>query len=100
MTAQENPVAELEQLRDLISSSIEVVKKNALDNADPPLSLKTVEPHPIYSRNDRALAVALKTISSSAHMLRALCDPNTFINDITYGVCSLVPSIYRFMAVC
>lgn len=86
MTSNKTPVQELEQLQNLINSAIEVVKKNVIENSDPPLSLKNVEPHPIYSRNDPHLAQALKTISSSAHMLRALCDPNTFLNDITYGV--------------
>ncbi|KAJ9389153.1 hypothetical protein DTO063F5_2313 [Paecilomyces variotii] len=85
MATEKNPVQELEQLRDLINSSIDIIKKNVTENGDPPLTLKTNEPHPIYSRNDPHLAQALRTVSSSAQMLRALLDPNTFLNDIIYG---------------
>lgn len=90
MATEKNPVQELEQLQDLINSSLDIVKKNITENGDPPLTLKTVEPHPIYSRNDPHLAQALRTVSSSAQMLRALLDPNTFLNDITYGVGHLI----------
>lgn len=81
-----NPVEILETLKDLISSSIETVKQNALQHEDPALSLDAQEQHPIHNRGDPDAVKALKCISSAAQMLRALCDPTTFLNDIMYGV--------------
>ena len=88
MAANPSPTHVLEHLRDLISSSIETVKQNALKNNDPPISLANLEPHPIHNRHDSELARALKCVSASAQMLRALCDPNTYLNDTIYGVSS------------
>lgn len=98
MAASTNPVSVLEHLRDLISSSIETIKQNALENKDPPLSLANLDPHPIHNRHDSELARALKCVSASAQMLRALCDPNTYLNDTIYGVSTLFSfplSIYK-----
>lgn len=86
MSTQKNTVRELDALKDLIVSSIEAVKDNVIQNNDPPLTLQTLEEHPIYRQNDPAVNRALKTTASAAEMLKALCDPNTFLNDITYGV--------------
>lgn len=84
--ATQNTVHQLEALQRLIVSSIDIVKENVIQSNDPPLTLQALEEHPIHRRNDPALARALKTTSSTAEMLKALCDPNTLINDITYGV--------------
>lgn len=93
MATQNNTVHQLEALQRLIVSSIDIVKENVIQNNDPPLILQALEEHPIHRRNDPALARALKTTSSAAEMLKALCDPNTFINDITYGVSILCPGL-------
>ena len=86
MAPQTNIFYELEALQSLVSSSIEIVKENVLQNGDPPLSLQTLEEHPLHRRNDPRIARAMKNVSSAAEMLKALLDPNTFLNDIVYGV--------------
>lgn len=86
MVPHSNIVHELEALQSLVSSSIEIVKENVLQNGGPPLSLQTLEEHPIHRRNDPRIARAMKNVSSAAEMLKALLDPNTFLNDIIYGV--------------
>lgn len=85
MAIDTNPVHELELLRDLIISSVDRVKKTVTESNDPPLTLHTLEEHPIYKREDPDVTYALKTISSAGQMLRALSDPNTYMNDFTYG---------------
>ena len=47
---------------------------------------QTLEEHPIHRRNDPRIARAMKNVSSAAEMLKALLDPNMFLNDIIYGV--------------
>lgn len=85
MDAKSNSLRDLELLRDLIVSSVDVVKATITQHQDPPLTLDSIEEHPIHKREDRGTAYALKTIASAGQMLRALCDPNTFLNDFTYG---------------
>ncbi|KAL4890656.1 hypothetical protein BDV59DRAFT_204136 [Aspergillus ambiguus] len=85
MTSNQHTIEELEMLRGLINSSVDLVEEIVLCNNDPPLSLRTLKEHPIYRRHDPTTSYALKTISSASQMLRALCDPNRFLNDVTYG---------------
>lgn len=85
MSAESNPVRELEMLRDLVVSSIDVVKGAVLEHQDPPLTLHAVDEHPIHRRDERNVLYALKSIASAGQMLRALCGPNTYLNDFTYG---------------
>ena len=47
---------------------------------------QTLEEHPLHRRNDPRIARAMKNVSSAAEMLKALLDPNMFLNDIIYGV--------------
>jgi hypothetical protein len=83
--AQQNLVASLEQLRDLISSSIDVLKQNEHELHGLPIQLITTTSHPVYQSTNGQVRRALKTISSSAQMLRASTDPSNFINDIQMG---------------
>ncbi|KAJ5787470.1 S-adenosyl-L-methionine-dependent methyltransferase [Penicillium paradoxum] len=85
MSPSSSPVDTLDQLKELICTSLDTVKKSIVDNNDPALSLDACEQHPIHNRLDKDLEISLKNISSACQMLRALIDPNTFINDITYG---------------
>lgn len=85
MEGKSNSVRELELLRDLIVSSVDVIKQTATKYQDPPLTLNSEEEHPIHRRNDYDASYALKTIASAAQMLRALCDPNAYLSDFTYG---------------
>ena len=81
-----NPVEVLENICDLITNSIATIKRSAVAHGDPPLSLTALEPHPIYNRHDENLVRAMKCVSASSQMLKALCDPTTFLNDTIYGV--------------
>lgn len=85
MDPKSKPVRELELLRDLVVSSIDVVKATITEHQDPPLTLDAIEEHPIYQREDRDVSYALKTIGSAGQMLRALCEPHIYLNDFTYG---------------
>ncbi|OJI99541.1 hypothetical protein ASPVEDRAFT_148607 [Aspergillus versicolor CBS 583.65] len=85
MSAEPNPVRELEMLRDLVVSSIDVVKGAVLEHQDPPLTLHAVDEHPIHRRDEKDVLYALKSVASAGQMLRALCGPNTYLNDFTYG---------------
>ena len=89
-TAAENgttvPIHVLKQLNALISNAVAAVEENLLLHHDPILSLDNLERHPIHDRDDQELSKQLKTISSTAQMLRGLVDPNAYINDIMYGV--------------
>ena len=80
------PIHVLKQLNALISSAVAAVEENLLSHHDPILSLDNLERHPIHDRDGQELSKQLKTISSAAQMLRALVDPNAYINDIMYGV--------------
>jgi hypothetical protein len=86
MVPSSNSVHTLESLRSLINESLNTVEKSILDHNDPELSLDSCESHPVHSRLQADLEVALKTISSATNMLRSLCDPNTYLNDTIYGV--------------
>ena len=76
----------LEQLRDLINASIAVLQNNEKDLRETPLSLSILELHPVHQSTSHEVRKALKTISSSSQMLRALTDPHTFLNDVYMGV--------------
>lgn len=79
-------LAPLEQLRDLINASIDVLQKNENKLQETPFSLSALELHPVHQSIDIEVRKALKIISSSSKMLRALTDPHTFLNDIFMGV--------------
>ncbi|KAJ5407630.1 hypothetical protein N7509_001513 [Penicillium cosmopolitanum] len=85
MDSNSNPVRELELLRDLIVSSVDIVKATITEHQDPQLTLDAIEEHPIFQRENQAVSYALKTIGSAGQMLRALCDPHIYLNDFTYG---------------
>lgn len=85
MEVKLNSLEDLDLLRDLIVSSVGVVKEAITRHQDPPFTLDAIEQHPIHSREEKEVSYALKTISSATKMLRALCDPHTYINDIMYG---------------
>ncbi|RMD40324.1 hypothetical protein DV735_g4820, partial [Chaetothyriales sp. CBS 134920] len=95
-----NPVEVLERLRDLINTSIDTIKEGAILHRDPTLSLSAVEPHPIHNRQDEKTVKALKCVSASAQMLKAICDPTTFLNDIIYGVGRLHPEQPKVVLLC
>jgi hypothetical protein len=78
----------LEELRDLIDASIVTLKKNEKELRRTPLTLESLELHPIHQSANNDVRKALKTISSSSQMLRALTDPHTLLNDIYMGVCA------------
>lgn len=78
-------LAPLEQLRDLIDASIAILQKNEEELRQTPFSLEALELHPIHQSTNTDVRKALKTISSSSQMLRALTDPQTFLNDIFMG---------------
>ncbi|KAF2677135.1 S-adenosyl-L-methionine-dependent methyltransferase [Lentithecium fluviatile CBS 122367] len=78
-------LAPLEQLRDLIDASIVTLQKNEEELRETPVSLDALELHPIHQSTSTDVRKALKTISSSSQMLRALTDPQTFLNDIFMG---------------
>lgn len=78
----------LEQLRDLIDASIVTLQKNQEELRETSVSLDAPELHPIHQSTNADVRKALKTISSSSQMLRALTDPHTFLNDIFMGVCA------------
>jgi hypothetical protein len=84
--AEMSLLAPLEQLRDLINVSIDVLQKNKDKLQETPFSLNALELHPVHQSTDIKVRKALKTISSSSQMLRALTDPHTFLNDIFMGV--------------
>ncbi|CAI7663181.1 unnamed protein product [Penicillium pancosmium] len=85
MAPSSKSVQSLESLRDLINKSLDAVEQSIIDHDDPALTLDSCESHPIHSRLGADLEVSLKTISSATNMLRALCDPNTYLNDTIYG---------------
>lgn len=84
--AEKNLLAPLLQLRDLINASINVLQNNEQELHGTPLSLGAHELHPVHQSTNLEVRKALKTISSSSQMLRALTDPLTFLNDIFMGV--------------
>lgn len=95
--AATNLLAPLEQLRDLIDASIATLKQNEEELRELPISLEALELHPIHQSPNTQVRKALKTISSSSQMLRALTDPHTLLNDIFMGVCTtLVPGARIF----
>ncbi|KAE8153686.1 S-adenosyl-L-methionine-dependent methyltransferase [Aspergillus avenaceus] len=85
MSSAPNPTIALDQLKELICISVETIKKSIHDHDDPPLSIEARQHHPIHNRLDEELELALKNVSSAAQMLRAICDPNTYLNDTMYG---------------
>lgn len=91
--ATDNLLLLLEQLRDLVDTSIESLKENAHEFGGKPISLDSLELHPIHQSTNYEVKKALKTMSSAAHMLRATVDPHVCLNDIFMGV-SDVPEIY------
>jgi hypothetical protein len=93
MAPSSTSVQTLESLRDLINKSLDAVEQSIIDHDDPALTLDSCESHPIHSRLGADLEVALKTISSATNMLRALCDPNTYLNDTIYGVSAPIRTI-------
>jgi hypothetical protein len=90
--AARNLLAPLEQLRDLINASIVVLQMNEEELREKALSLSDLELHPIHQSTKPEVRKALKTISSSSQMLRALTDPHTFLNDIFMGVRPIILS--------
>ncbi|KAH7350329.1 S-adenosyl-L-methionine-dependent methyltransferase [Pyrenochaeta sp. MPI-SDFR-AT-0127] len=78
-------LAPLEQLRDFIDASIVSLQKSEAELREIPLSLDVLELHPMHQSSNTDVRKALKTISSSSQMLRALTDPHTFLNDIFMG---------------
>jgi hypothetical protein len=84
--AETSLLAPLEQLRDLINTSIDVLQKNEKELQETPFSSIALELHPVHQSTNIEVRKALKTIASSSQMLRALTDPHTFLNDIFMGV--------------
>ncbi|EAT79368.2 hypothetical protein HBI56_051040 [Parastagonospora nodorum] len=83
--AEMSLLAPLEQLRDLINTSIGVLQKNEKELQETPFSSIALELHPVHQSTNIEVRKALKTIASSSQMLRALTDPHTFLNDIFMG---------------
>lgn len=77
---------QLEQLRGLINASIDIVQQDLHAHNDPPLNLSVSKRHPIRDRYNYDVARALKCISSSGLMLRALCDAEEAVHDVIFGV--------------
>lgn len=97
MAPSSRSVQTLENLRDLINKSLDTIEKSIIDHTDPELALDLCEPHPIHSRLEADLEIALKTISSATNMLRALCDPNTYLNDTIYGVSASISATTQIL---
>ncbi|KAI1991288.1 hypothetical protein LOZ53_002970 [Ophidiomyces ophidiicola] len=76
----------LELLRQLINASIDLVQEDIKKHHDPPLDLSEGKRHPIRDRYDPAIARALRCISSSGMMLRALCDVDNYMTEIIFSV--------------
>lgn len=96
--AEKSLLAPLEQLRDLINASIAILQNNEKELGETPLSLSTLELHPVHHSTNLEVRKALKSISSSSQMLRALIDPHTLLNDIFMGVSKdLLPVIWPLL---
>ncbi|KAH8706937.1 S-adenosyl-L-methionine-dependent methyltransferase [Phaeosphaeriaceae sp. PMI808] len=83
--SRNNLLSSLEQLRDLISSSIATLKAHNHELHGAPLDLNALQLHPVHQSTNFHVRRALKTVGSSAQMLRAVTDPHAFFNDIQMG---------------
>ncbi|KAL6704829.1 hypothetical protein ACN47E_007633 [Coniothyrium glycines] len=81
----QNLTAQLELLHELIGASIDVLKENSQELLGTPISLDGLKLHPVHQSINVDVRKALKTISSSSQMLRAVSDPHTCINDLFTG---------------
>jgi hypothetical protein len=104
-TTMDNPVAVLENLREILNKSIEVnlmfhclsrqtLKANMNANKDAPLDIESLIRHPVYSRGEKEVVVALKNIGAVGKTLEVYSDPGAQISKIFRGVRSHQISIH------
>ncbi|KAJ3494431.1 hypothetical protein NLG97_g4079 [Lecanicillium saksenae] len=79
----------LNTLRDLINRSIDIIQEDLATHHDPPLDLASLTKHPLRERHNEGVSRALKCASSAGVMLRALCEPDTWMHDIMFNFADL-----------